>query len=134
MTRRNFTAKSKAAMFLRAEGRCEGMVDESGRYAGARGDTDPGWRRCGVPIGDGADWHADHIIPDALDGLNDAENGQCLCLACHGDKTGKRDAPAIAKARRMRQRNTGIKRQPKRGFRGWRNFSGEIVWKDSRDG
>lgn len=120
MSRRNFTPRTKAAMFLRANGRCEGMVNESGRYAGARGDTDKGWRRCGAKIGDGVRWTADHIVPDALGGLNDAENGQCLCPQCDAEKTGKRDAKHIAKSKRMTQRRAGIGRTVKKPLPGSR--------------
>ena len=37
--------------------------------------------------------------------------GNCvvLCIACHRDKTTKRDVPAIAKAKRVSDKHLGIK-------------------------
>lgn len=88
---------------------------------------------CGVRIDlvrDGFD--ADHIVPLALGGKDDgATNGQLLCVPCHRAKTGAQDAPRIAKAKRVRDKHFGLK-DKRRGFRGWRNMRGEIVWAKDR--
>ena len=89
MTRRRFSAK---ALFARlAEfGHC--CADCKGKVGGAFG----------------LDW--DHVIPLAMGGDDDLSNLQPLCRNCHRSKTAT-DKGHIAKADRMRQRASGIKRQ-----------------------
>lgn len=87
--RREFPKKVQAQAFLRAHGQCEG-------------------RNCGAWLTIGK-YHFDHDIPDALGGEPTLENCVVLCIACHRDKTSKRDVPAIAKTKRIRDRHLGIK-------------------------
>src|SRR5262249_9898637 len=109
-SRREFPAKVKEQAYERANGRCEipecGSELELGRF------------------------HYDHIVPDAIGGGNDLGNCQVICILCHRDKTGGKDAPVIAKNRRIRRKLKGIKKQSK--FRGWRKFDGTLVMNPRR--
>jgi 5-methylcytosine-specific restriction protein A len=82
---------------------------------------------CRIPLTPATGIEFDHRIPDAVNGANSVGNCEPLCMNCHGAKTSG-DVKAIAKTKRIRDKHTGAK--PKgRGFRGWRNFRGDIVWK-----
>ena len=88
MSRREFSGKTKRAAFQRANGHCE---------------------QCGIdlrckPV------HFDHEIAADLGGSATLENCRTLCLQCHKQKTAQHDVPLIAKGRRIRERNIGIKR------------------------
>lgn len=107
--RREFSKQVKRDAFLRANGQCEGH---------------PYGDRCPVKLTIGK-YHYDHDIADGLGGEPILENCKVLCLACHKSKTGKRDIPAIAKTKRIQDRQIGI-RKP-RTIRSWRKFNGEIV-------
>ena len=100
--RNEFSKSTKREAWARSTGRCE---------------------ECRLPILGIPEY--DHKIPCALGGDNSLENCQVLCGKCHRIKTSKNDVPRIAKADRVRDRRIGIKRG--RGFRGWRNFRGEVV-------
>lgn len=101
--RREFSKSVKRDAFLRANGNCE--------LCGAR-----------LTVGKFA---YDHRIPDALGGEPTLENCQVACSVCHGEKTSSRDIPAIAKTKRIRDHNIGIKKP--RTIRSWRRFNGDIV-------
>lgn len=96
MSRAEFTKPTKRDAFMRAEGRCEGKL--------------PNGQRCNVRLHSGA-VHYDHIIAEWLTRDNSLENCQCLCLPCHKDKTGNSDVPAIAKVKRIQDRERGIKKR-----------------------
>jgi len=119
MSRREFSKQIKRDAFLRANGRCEGMID-----------APHGRVRCPVKLTVGK-YHYDHDIPDGLGGEPILENCVVLCVPCHKEKTGKRDVPAIAKTKRIQDREMGI-RKPSR-FAGSRDskfkkkISGEVV-------
>lgn len=87
--RREFSKQVKRDAFRRSHGFCE---------AG-----------CGSKLQLGK-FHYDHDIPDGLGGEPTLENCKVLCFACHGAKTRKRDVPAIAKAKRIQDRQIGIKK------------------------
>lgn len=101
--RREFSAKVKLAAFERANGNCE---------------------RCPSKLYPGK-FRYNHRIPDALGGEPSLQNCELLCLACDSRQTYKTDIPAIAKSKRIRRREAGV-RKP-RTIRAWRKFSGEIV-------
>jgi 5-methylcytosine-specific restriction endonuclease McrA len=107
MSRQEFSAKVRVAAFERAGGRCE---------------------NCGVRLGPSTGVEYDHVIACAVGGEATLENCSVKCRNCHGAKTAKHDIPAIAKSKRIRNKhiNTTDKR---RGFRGWRNFRGEVVYR-----
>jgi 5-methylcytosine-specific restriction protein A len=109
MSRTEFSAKVKVAAFERAKGLCE--ICTRKLYTG--------------------DINYDHRIPDQSGGDASLDNCQVLCRACHGTKTSKSDIPSIAKGRRIRRRNAGI-RKPS-SFRGWRKLSGEVVYARDRE-
>lgn len=104
--RQEFSAKVKVAAFDRANGRCE---------------------RCTAKIGVG-NVEYDHAIPCALGGEPTEANCVVLCKTCHRSKTSKDDVPRIAKAKRQKRKQAGV-RKP-RTMRSWRRFSGEIVYAD----
>jgi len=87
--RREFSAKVKAEAHLRAKGCCELC-------------------RSGVKLMVG-DIHYDHRIPDGLGGEPVLQNCQLLCRSHHDHKTRSADVPAIAKSKRIRRREQGIK-------------------------
>jgi 5-methylcytosine-specific restriction enzyme A len=110
MRRREFSKQVKRDAFLRANGCCEG-------------------ENCGAKLSLGK-FHYDHQIPDGLGGEPTLENCQVLCAPCHKIKTTKQDVPAIAKTKRIQDRQRGIKKP--RTIRSWRRFNGEPVYA-SRD-
>ncbi len=107
--RREFSKQVKRDAFMRAEGQCEGKVKGL---------------RCGSRLQHGR-FHYDHDIPDALGGEPELWNCVVLCIPCHSAKTGKQDIPAIAKTKRIQDRERGIKKP--RTITRWRNMRGEIV-------
>lgn len=96
--RREFSARVKVAAFERANKRCE---------------------RCNSLLIAGK-FRYNHRIPDALGGEPTLENCEVLCLACDSKQTYETDIPAIAKSKRIRKRNAGI-RKPRTITR-WRKF------------
>jgi hypothetical protein len=79
---RNFPKIVRRAAYSRADGQCE---------------------QCGAVLLPGC-FHYDHIVAWALSRSSTADNCQVLCSSCHGDKTARRDVPAIAKVVRIRDR------------------------------
>src|SRR4051794_29956722 len=106
MPRREFPTKVKIQAWERCGGKCE---------------------KCTARLLPGR-FDYDHDKPDAFDGAPDLENCRVLCDNCHGEKTFKRDIPAIAKSNRVRNRHLGIKKRS--GFRGWRKMNGDLVFAD----
>lgn len=110
--RTEFSAKTKAQAFTRAKDRCEG---------------------CGAatkfkPV------HYDHDLACELGGDNSLENCKVLCVPCHKTKTRDRDMPLIAKSRRIRQREMGIRKRSKfpgsRDSKFKKKISGEVVFRN----
>ena len=103
--RREFSRKTKAAAFLRANGHCQD---------------------CTAPLAVGKfEFH--HADGDATN--SDVTNCRVLCVTCHAIITHQEQAPRRAKAKRQRDRHIGAKKA-KQPFRGWRRFNGEVVWRD----
>lgn len=92
--RREFSKQVRRDAFARAAGLCEGK---------------PYGERCSVKLTIGK-FHYDHDIPDGLGGEPTLDNCVVLCIACHRDKTTKKDVPAIAKAKRISDKHIGIKK------------------------
>lgn len=108
MSRREFSKQIRRDAFMRANGKCEGAD-------------------CGARLTLGK-FHYDHRIPDGLGGEPTLDNCQVLCTPCHGQKTRRCDVPAIAKAKRIEDRQRGIKKP--RSIRAWRRFNGTPVFAD----
>jgi 5-methylcytosine-specific restriction endonuclease McrA len=105
MSRREFPARVKAAVALRAAGHCE---------------------RCGIKLRFGEGQY-DHVLPDALGGEPVADNCELLCSPCHRAKTTD-DVGRIRKADRQRKVMEGRKTtRPMPGSRASR-------WKRRLDG
>lgn len=105
MSRREFSKAVKRDAFARANGLCEG-------------------KGCGAKLTIGK-YHYDHRIPDALGGEPELWNCEVLCVPCHSAKTRTKDVPAIAKTKRIQDRQKGIKKP--RTMLSWRKFNGEVV-------
>lgn len=105
MARREFSQRTKLKAFDRACGKCE---------------------RCGIKLLPATGIEYDHIVPDALTGLNDLENCRVLCSGCHKDKT-RNDVRQIRKADRQRAKHVGAgqSRWPKSRFK--RKMDGTVV-------
>ncbi len=103
--RREFTRKTKAAAFLRCEGRCE-YVDASGA-------------RCEAKLSPG-NFAFDHVVADSIGGEPTLDNCAVLCRNHHDHKTHTIDTPRAAKTKRIRDKHLGIVREkrpwPKRPF------------------
>lgn len=109
--RRHISAKEKLQIFQRDDGVCH---------------------ICKLQIDAGYEkWDAEHVIPVKMGGDDSymSENIRPAHKSCHDGKS-KDDAGHIAKAKRMDQRQAGVKRTSSRGFRGYRRFNGELVLKD----
>ncbi len=103
--RREFTRATKAAAFLRCEGRCE-YTDNQGR-------------RCEAKLHAGT-FAFDHIVADSIGGEPTLDNCAVLCRTHHDVKTRNIDTPRAAKTKRIRDKHLGIMKQkrkwPKRPF------------------
>jgi 5-methylcytosine-specific restriction protein A len=104
--RKEFSTKTKALAFQRANGRCE---------------------ECGFRLTPGK-FHYDHAIPDGLTGGNDLDNCRCICVGCHSRKTPV-DVSRIAKAKRVQARHIGA-RQSRNPLPGGRRSP----WRKKLDG
>jgi|SRR6478609_1538790 len=104
--RKEFTTKTKAQAFMRANGRCE---------------------ECGYRLTPGK-FDYDHTRPDGLLGCNDLANCRVICIGCHNEKT-REDIGRIAKAKRMQASYIGAKqsRNPLPGGK-------RSLWKRKLDG
>lgn len=96
MPRAEFSKKTKREALKRAGYRCEATGPAFGFQPG---------QRCNCSLSLGVQF--DHVIPDALQGLNDLDNCEALCIACHKVKT-KADVKRIRKSDRQRDRDTGV--------------------------
>ncbi len=128
--RLEFTAKTKAAAWKRANGMCEGHITS---VIGNMNSGFQAWtRRCKAPIDVGG-FHYDHFVPEGLSGGdNSLGNCQVLCTSCHANKTINFDIKAISKAKRIAKKLTGLKksRSPMpfgRNSKLRKKLSGEIV-------
>lgn len=121
MSRTEFSKQTKREALLRSKGLCEAVGPLYGLAAGVR---------CNVSLSKG--FAVDHVNPDGNGGDNTLENAACVCRICHAYKTAG-DVARIAKMKRQRDRNQGIKRRkgpPMAGSRDsqWkRKMSGEVV-------
>ena len=88
--------------------------------------------RCGLPIvGHKEKWTIEHIVPLGLAGADSLDNMRCSHESCRREKD-KEDIPKIAKAKRMKMANLGIKKKKRRWPCGRdgklkKTFGGEVV-------
>lgn len=101
--RQEFSVRVKLDAFERCKKKCE---------------------RCGSILIPGK-FRYNHRIPDALGGLPILDNCEVLCLGCDSEQTYTIDIPKIARSKRIRKSEAGVKRP--RTMTRWRRFSGEIV-------
>jgi 5-methylcytosine-specific restriction endonuclease McrA len=90
--RREFSKAVKRLAAFRSKGHCE---------------------QCKIKLRVG-EFHYDHIIPDWMGGEPTIENCEVLCIKCHRRKTREKDVPAIAKSKRIIDKNRGIKTSPRK--------------------
>ena len=123
MPRREFSAKTKAAAWERANGMCEGLIV-----------TERSWPtpvRCNAPVDIGC-FHYDHIDPVWISGSNSLTNCMVLCVPCHKLKT-KTDVKNIAKVKRIHKKAAGTKKPRGRALAGTKRsglrkkMSGEVM-------
>lgn len=103
-----FSARTKAQAFERANGQCE---DCTARLF-------PG------------NIEYDHIVPVALGGESTLANCACRCRACHRVKTSTQDVPRIAKAKRTARKHIGATARKSRPLDG----SKDSKWKMTFNG
>jgi hypothetical protein len=103
MQRREFSNRVKMDAWDRCGGKCE---------------------QCGCLLRP-AGFIFNHRIPDYVGGDPTLANCEVLCRACDLGRTFGEDIPKIAKVRRIRKRQAGIRRP--RSITAWRKFNGEIV-------
>ena len=114
MTRRSMSTTRRVRIFEAADGRCH---------------------LCGVKIGVGEAWEAEHRIALAAGGTDDDDNLAPAHIACHRSKTTD-DAKLIAKVKRVRAKHIGAKAPPRatipgsKGSRWKRKLDGTTVWRD----
>ena len=106
--RREFSKVVKRDAFLRANGRCEGALENG--------------CPCKSFLTTGK-FHYDHDIPDALGGEPILSNCVVLCVPCHRAKTSTKDIPIIAKTKRIQDRERGIRKEPTLRSAGFRKAS-----------
>lgn len=87
--RHEFSKRTRLEAWTRCKGKCE---------------------CCGALLRPGH-FDYDHDKPAAFGGEAVLENCRVLCEACHGDKTYRRDIPAVAKSNRIRAHKAGIRRK-----------------------
>lgn len=115
MTRRRLSARVREHIFDDAHGVCH---------------------ICRTPIQRGQPWEVSHPIPLAIGGKDDASNWAPAHVKCHAERTAKIDARLIAKTRRQRQKDLGI-RSAKRPMSGGRRspfkrtVAGRVVWRET---
>jgi 5-methylcytosine-specific restriction protein A len=102
--RMEFSAKTRALAFARANGICEGC------------------RKMKLTVGK---FDYDHIHTAAEGGDNSLENCAVLCRGCHRAKTNT-DVGRMAKTERQKRKHYGIKKP--RTILAWRKFNGEKVY------
>ncbi len=111
--RQEFPAKVKVAAFERANKRCE---------------------RCTSLLVPGK-FRYNHRNPDALGGQPTLDNCEVLCLGCDGPQTYKIDIPKIAKSKRVRRREAGIRKRSRfpgsRDSRLKKKVDGSVVLRDA---
>jgi 5-methylcytosine-specific restriction endonuclease McrA len=105
--RKEFSKKTRAEVFLRANGICE---------------------KCGIKLKPG-EGEYDHVVPAYFGGDNTAGNAALLCVPCHrgvGAKTAD-DQRIISKVKRVKAKHEGsfppsLAKIKSRGFAKTRNF------------
>ena len=113
--RHNFTMKQQRAMAERSGGICEAGKDGTEDFYG----MEPG-ETCSEPAKE-----FDHVIADALKRTKIAsiDEGLHVCVGHHCTKTHEHDRPMIRKAKRVREKNQGIRPYSRpiqsRGFGAW---------------
>lgn len=96
MARTEFSRKTKREALERSGYRCEATGPDFGFNDG---------QRCNCSLSLGVQF--DHVLADALLGLNDLSNCMALCIACHKVKT-RDDIKRIRKSDRQRDKHSGV--------------------------
>lgn len=106
--RSRLTDRQKAKLFLARGGACHA---------------------CGRKLRPGDKWIVEHMIALENGGSNDWDNLGVTCAWCKPKKDAA-DHKQAAKTRSVATKHVVPKSERKRqGFRGWRKFNGEIVWR-----
>lgn len=107
--RKRISAQDRARLFTERGGRCS---------------------ICQRKLLPGDRWVLERIIALENGGSNGEDNLSVTCFWCAREKTAD-DHGKTAKSRRVRTQHVVPKavRQPRRGFRGWRQFDGSLAWR-----
>lgn len=122
--RREFPKSVKKAALNRSGGLCEGE--------GALYGLSPGIR-CNRDLAYGV--HFDHVNPDGNGGEPTLDNCAAVCPACNMHKAYKHDTPRIAKMKRQRDKNSGIRPRQSRPMPGSKasgirkRMDGTVEWR-----
>lgn len=110
--RERLSDRERTRLFLEREGRCH---------------------RCTRKITAGETWIDEHLVALENGGSNEWSNRVLTCLFCKPAKDGE-DHRKAAHAKRVAVKHVipTKQRQKRAGFRGWRKFSGEPVWRTER--
>ena len=106
--RKTLTPQRKAKLFLERGGCCHA---------------------CKRKLHPGDVWIVEHMLALENSGTNDWENLGITCSWCKPSKD-REDHGKAAKTRSVATKHVVPRSERKRpGFRGWRKFNGEVVWK-----
>ena len=107
--RKSLSPQKRAKLFAEKEGRCHS---------------------CTRKIRPGEGWIVEHVVALENGGTNDWSNLDITCGWCKGEKDAQ-DHRIAAKSRRVTTKHVVPKaeRGKRQGFRGWRKFNGEVIWK-----
>lgn len=86
--------------------------------------------RCRRKLRPGDDWIDEHLVALENGGTNDLSNRGITCTWCKPHKDAE-DHKKAAKSRHVATAHVvpTKRRDKRRGFKGWRKFNGEVVWK-----
>lgn len=115
MTRLEFSRATRREALKRSGLRCEATGPRYGFHEG---------QRCYVPLNKGVEF--DHALEAELGGDNSLDNCMAICIPCHRWKTAK-GIREIRKADRVRDKNDGTFKKPKRGF--WKPKGANFDWR-----
>ena len=107
--RKRLTDQQRAKLFLECGGMCH---------------------RCRRKLRPGDDWIDEHLTALENGGTNDLSNRGITCTWCKPHKDAE-DHKKAAKSRHVATAHVvpTKRRDKRRGFKGWRKFNGEVVWK-----
>ena len=107
--RKSLSPQKRAKLFMERGGQCH---------------------RCTRKVDGSDDWIVEHVLALENGGTNDWSNLDITCSWCKPAKD-RQDHGIAAKSRRVCTKHVVPKsgRGKRQGFRGWRKFNGDVVWR-----